>query len=147
MHGNKQQERWRSPGGPATEGGWSYEISPVSAVDPATAFPAKCWRLVERWTIDDPTARWQSMKVLVVFSWYSLMEETIRKQAFKVSEAEIIFALGFLILVLIEHVQDKMFSSCKSARVKPCIAITFIGAVWTGVLAKLRRWIDGKWMS
>jgi hypothetical protein len=57
------------------------------------------------------------------------MEETIRKQVFKVSEVEIIFALGFLILVLIEHVQDKMFSSCKSARVKPCIAITFIGAV------------------
>lgn len=57
------------------------------------------------------------------------MEETIRKHAFKVSEAGIIFALGFLILVLIEHVQDKMFSSCKSARVKPCIASSFIGAV------------------
>ena len=57
------------------------------------------------------------------------MEETIRKQAFKVSEAKIIFTLGFLILVLIERVQDKMFSSYKSARVKPCIASTFIGAV------------------
>ena len=57
------------------------------------------------------------------------MEETIRKQAFKVSEAKIIFTLGFLILVLIERVQDKMLSSCKSARVKPCIASTFIGAV------------------